>query len=57
MIPQIILSKRTPQWLVRVKIAIQCAIGAWKYTKGIHFMAGDTLNIHHRFFIVSKHYD
>jgi len=54
---QILLTKRTPPWLLRLRIAYRCAVGAWKHTENVKMMAGDTLNIHHRFFIVGRYYD
>lgn len=54
---QIVYGKRTPDWLLRLKLAYRSAVGTWKYTKGVKMQGGDTLNIHHRFFIVSRYYD
>lgn len=53
----IIFKPKHPQWWLRLKIAYRCAVGAWKHTENVKMMAGDTLNIHHRFFIVGRYYD
>lgn len=52
----IIFKPKHPQWWLRLKIAYRCAVGAWKHTDGVHLTVGDTLNVHHKFHIVGKHY-
>lgn len=56
MIPQIVLTKRIPQWWVRFMLAVLSAKLTWKHTAGVTFAVGDTVNVHHRFFIVGRYY-
>ena len=57
MIPQIVLTKRIPQWWVRFMLAVLSAKLTWKHTAGVTFAVGDTVNVQHRFFIVGRYYD
>lgn len=50
----IVQKAKYPQWWLRLRLSIRAGISTWKYIKGVTFTAGDTVNIHHRFEIVSR---
>lgn len=43
-----------PYWWLRLRLAFRAGISTWNHLDGVQLMAGDTLNIHHRFEIVSR---
>lgn len=45
-----------PQWWLRVRLSIRALIDTWTHLKDVTLVAGDTVNIHHKYEIVSKRY-
>jgi len=50
----IVQKRKYPQWWLRLRLSIRACIGTWKHLAGVRIVAGDTVNIHHRFEIVSR---
>lgn len=52
----IVQKSNYPYWWLRLRLSIRACTSTWKYLAGERIVAGDTVNIHHRFEIASKKY-
>jgi len=47
-----VIKHTTPQWVIRLRLALRAGYTTWARTKGVELSIGDTINLHYKYELV-----